>query len=100
MKHLVGFAAAAMMVTTQFAAAARTQEQPVVLREVRPLPKALDPSFEFRKTKLFLMTEEAPQTKQSSKGKSRSGDFSSARAPTTAEAAAITFERQYRLFGA
>jgi hypothetical protein len=64
------------------------------------LPKAFDPNFEFRKTKLFLMSEEAPQTKQSSKGKSRAGDFNSARAPTTAEAAAITFERQYRLFGA
>jgi hypothetical protein len=84
------------------AAAARTAEQPVVLRDVRPLPKAIDPTFEFRKTKLFLMTEEAPQTKQSSKGKGKTGtgDFSSARAPTTAEAAAITFERQYRLFGA
>ncbi len=100
MKRLSCLAAAAMILTTYFAAAARTQEQPVVLREVRPLPKAFDPNFEFRKTKLFLMSEEAPQTKQSSKGKSRAGDFNSARAPTTAEAAAITFERQYRLFGA
>ena len=100
MKYGFELATAAMILTTHFAAAAPTPQQPVVLRDVRPLPKTLDPNFEFRKTKLFLMTEEAPQTKQSSKGKARSGDFNSARAPTTAEAAAITFERQYRLFGA
>jgi len=103
MKHLVGFAAAAgMILTTPLALAAHTEEQPMVLREVRPLPKALDPNFEFRKTKLFLMTEEAPQIKQGSKGRNKAGtnDFGSARAPTTAEAAAIVFERQYRLFGA
>jgi hypothetical protein len=75
-------------------------EQATLLRQVKSLPKALDPSFEFRKTKLYLMTEAAPQTKQSSKNKARSGDFTSSKAPTTAEAAAITFERQYRLFGA
>src|SRR5439155_25422338 len=56
--------------------------------------------FEFRETKLLLMSEEAPQTKQSSKGKPRSGDFTLSKAPNTAQAAAITFERQYRLFGA
>src|SRR6476646_3790718 len=102
MKRPFALAAAAVVLTTGSAIAARTEEQPAVLREVRPLSKALDPNFEFRKTKLFLMTEEAPQTKQSSKNKARSGtgDFSSARAPTTAEAAAILFERQYRLFGA
>jgi hypothetical protein len=102
MRHLVSFAAVALMATTQFASATRTEEPPALIRDVRPLPKALDPNFEFRKTKLFLMTEEAPETKQSTKGKNKTGtgDFSSARAPTTAEAAAITFERQYRLFGA
>jgi hypothetical protein len=102
MKLVFGLTAAAVFLTIHFAAGARTEEQPVVLRDVRSLPKALDQNFKFRKTKLFLMTEEAPQTKQSAKNKNRSGagDFSSARAPTTAEAAAITFERQYRLFGA
>lgn len=100
MKRGFSLAAVAVFLTTHFAAAARTEEQPVVLREVRPLPKALDPNFEFRKTKLLLMTEEAPQTKQSSKGRAKTGDFNSTRAPTTTEAAAITFERQYRLFGA
>ena len=102
MKCVFGLTAAAVLLTTHFAIGARTEEQPVVLRDVRLLPKALDQNFEFRKTKLFLMTEEAPQTKQSAKNKNRggAGDFSTARAPTTAEAAAITFQRQYRLFGA
>ena len=82
-------------------AVANARHEPaVLLPQVKSLPKALDPNFEFRKTKLYLMTEAAPQTRQSSKNKARSGDFTSARAPTTAEAAAITFERQYRLFGA
>src|ERR1041385_5281680 len=102
MKRVFALAAVGLILTMRCAVAARSDEHPVVLREVRPLPKAPDPNFEFRKTKLFLMTEEAPQTKQSAKNKNRSttGDFTSARAPTTAEAAAITFERQYRLFGA
>jgi hypothetical protein len=85
---------------THSAIAAHTDDQAVVLRQVKPLPKALNPNFQFRKTKLFLMTEEAPQTKESAKGKAKAGDFTSSKAPTTTQAAAITFERQYRLFGA
>jgi hypothetical protein len=96
----LALAALATLSVTSLAAGAHSKPQPVVLNKVTPLPKALDPNFEFRKTKLFLMTEEAPQTKQSSKGKARSGDFTSSKAPTTTQAAAITFERQYRLFGA
>lgn len=98
MKHVFGWLVVALL--WHSAAAVTTTEQPVVLRQVKPLPKALDPNFEFRKTKLFLMTQEAPQTKQSSKNKAKSGDFSSTKAPVVAEAASITFERQYRLFGA
>jgi hypothetical protein len=91
---------AMIVLATVSGVAARSEEQAVLLRQVKPLPKALDPDFQFRKTKLFLMTEEAPQTKQSSKGRAKSGDFTSSKAPTTTQAAAITFERQYRLFGA
>lgn len=94
------FIAAAVLLAGSSLVDARQTDQPVLLRQVKPLPKALDRNFEFRKTKLFLMTEEAPQIKQSSKGKARSGDFTSSKAPATAQAAAITFERQYRLFGA
>jgi hypothetical protein len=98
MKGLLALAAMALICHS--VAAANSSEPAVLLRQVKPLPKALDPNYKFRKTKLFLMTEEAPQTKQSSKGKAKSGDFTSSKAPTTTQAAAITFERQYRLFGA
>lgn len=81
-------------------ATARTPDNPLLLRQVKPLPKALDPNFEFRKTKLFLMTQEAPQTKQSSKTRAKAGDFASSKAPAVVQAASITFERQYRLYGA
>ena len=74
--------------------------EPRLLTHVKPLPKALDPNFEFRKTKLFLMTETPPQTKKSSRNPNNTRDFTSSKAPSAVEAAAITFERQYRLFGA
>jgi hypothetical protein len=76
-------------------------EEPKVISSVKPLPKALDSDFAFRKTKLFLMTETAPQMKQkSNKNPAKTGDFTSSKAPAVAQAASITFERQYRLFGA
>jgi hypothetical protein len=100
MKRRFGLIAAVLVLGSHFSVAAHADDQAVVLRQVKPLPKALDPNFQFRKTKLFLMTEEAPQTKESSKGKAKTGDFTSSKAPTTTQAAAITFERQYRLFGA
>ena len=71
-----------------------------------PLPIALDPAFQFRKTKLFLMTEQDPnlardnnasndpnsQSQATGKGKQKS--------TSAVQDASITFERQYRLFGA
>jgi hypothetical protein len=98
MKRVVVFALLAFW--SHAAAGASFAEQPVLLRQIKPLPKAIDPNFEFRKTKLFLMTEEAPQTKQSSKNRAKTGDFNSSKAPAPIQAASITFERQYRLFGA
>jgi hypothetical protein len=102
-KHLFVLAAIALAILTSvvpIAVGAKHPDQPVVLQEVKPLPVAHDPNFEFRKTKLFLMTEEAPQTRQTAKGKAKTGDFASSKAPSATQAAAITFERQYRLFGA
>ena len=98
MRRLLVFAAAAFLCRAALGAA--SSEPPVLLRQIKPLPKALDRNFEFRKTKLFLMTEEAPQTKQSSKNRAKTGDFTSSKAPAPIQAASITFERQYRLFGA
>jgi hypothetical protein len=76
-------------------------DEPKVLATVKPLPVALDRNFEFRKTKLFSLTEKARGVKEKvtkSAGKSASGAPS--RATTAGQDASITFERQYRLFGA
>jgi len=69
---------------------------------------ALNEDFRFRKTKLYLLTENAPGQGKSSdtgsvQGKGKGGKLSST-APssksTTVQDASIRFERQYRLFGA
>lgn len=100
MRRVFALAALSCLLMDPAVLAAKQSGQPVLLQQVKPLPVELDRNFQFRKTKLFLMTEEAPQTRQTSKGKAKTGDFASSKAPTTAQAAAITFERQYRLFGA
>lgn len=80
-----------------------------MLERVVPLPMALSNDFQFRKTKLFLLTEIVPgqdkasttdQTAQSStKGGKLSGTAPSSKT-TTVQDASIRFERQYRLWGA
>jgi hypothetical protein len=86
----------------------RTLEQPRLLDRVVPLPMALSDDFQFRKTKLYLLTETAPgqeknagdQTVQrASKGGKLSSTAPSSKS-TTVQDASIRFERQYRLFGA
>jgi hypothetical protein len=79
-----------------------------VLDRVVTLPMALSDDFEFRKTKLYLLTETATgdksrttdQTIQSAtKGGKLSGTAPSSKT-ATAQDASIRFERQYRLWGA
>jgi hypothetical protein len=79
-----------------------------LLDRVVPLPMALNQDFQFRKTKLYLLTENAPGQEKSDgtdsvQGKGKGGKLSST-APssksTTVQDASIRFERQYRLFGA
>ena len=86
----------------------RTREQPQVIDRVIPLPVALSDDFEFRKTKLYHLTETAPgqektDTDQTNQKASKGGKLSNT-APssksTTVQDASIRFERQYRLFGA
>lgn len=69
---------------------------------------ALNEDFRFRKTKLYLLTENAPGQEKSSgtdstQGRTKGGKLAST-APssksTTVQDASIRFERQYRLFGA
>jgi hypothetical protein len=82
--------------------AIRAAEEPKLLAKVTPLPLALDPDFQFRKTKPFLLGEKAgPQLKEKNpKGGERANLPVSSKATTVSQDASITFERQYRLFGA
>jgi hypothetical protein len=85
----------------------RSPERPRLLDRVVPLPTALSDDFQFRKTKLYLLTETVPgqqgSTDQTVQGNTKGGKLSST-APssksTTVQDASIRFERQYRLFGA
>src|SRR5437016_8458839 len=102
------FAIALLLLIPLTTGFARTQQQPRLLDRVVPLPMALSDDFQFRKTKLYLLTETAPgQEKASSPDSIRSatkGGKLSSTAPssksTTVQDASIRFERQYRLFGA
>jgi len=81
-------------------------EEPKIVEKVTPLPVALSRDFQFRKTKLFYLSEKAPkasetgrQTTSTLSGKSLSGTSPSQKTLTLQDVP-ITFERQYRLFGA
>ena len=97
--------AAALLALSFLAVAASkgAREEPRTLENVTSLPVALDKDFEFRKTKLFYLSEKGPQPgagarQETSKigGKSNSSSQKTA----TMQDAPITFERQYRMFGA
>ena len=96
-------AAALILLVLGESGKAAPREEPRVIEKVTPLPVALDKDFEFRKTKLFLLDVKAPtagqrarQTTSTLGGKSNSPSQKTA----TLQDAPITFERQYRLFGA
>jgi hypothetical protein len=83
--------------------AARERVEPRIVEKISPLPVALSNDFEFRKTKLFFLSDKPPkpgqgarQTSSTLGGKSNSPSQKTA----TMQDAPITFERQYRLFGA
>jgi hypothetical protein len=85
--------------------AARQRVEPRVVEKVSPLPVALSNDFEFRKTKLVFLSEKAPKAseraRQTSSSSSLGGKSSSPNQKVaTLQDAPITFERQYRLFGA
>ena len=81
------------------------REEPRIVEKVTTLPVALDKDFEFRKTKLFFLSEKpstvGQRTRQttSTLGKSSSGN-SPGQKTATLQDVPITFERQYRMFGA
>src|SRR5213080_207624 len=79
------------------------REEPKVVEKVTPLPVALDKDFEFRKTKLFLLSEKAPKAGQKARQTTStlgSKSTSPSQKVATLQDAPITFERQYRMFGA
>jgi hypothetical protein len=96
------FAAALILFTLGASGKAAPREEPRIVEKVTSLPVALDKDFEFRKTKLFLLGEKTPaglssrQTTSSLRSKSSSPSQKTA----TLQDAPITFERQYRMFGA
>ena len=81
----------------------RAAEKPKVIAKVTPLPVALNKDFEFRKTKLYFLSEVAPHQggpSSLSAGGKQGGVAPSSKNTATQQDASITFERQYRLFGA
>ncbi len=79
------------------------REEPRIVEKVTPLPVALDKDFEFRKTKLFLLSEKAPKAGAKARQTTStlgSKSTSSSQKVATLQDAPITFERQYRMFGA
>jgi hypothetical protein len=79
------------------------REEPKVVEKVTALPMALDPNFEFRKTKLFFMGEKGLKPSERAHDSSNKvGGKTNAPSQKTSvlQDAPIVFERQYRLFGA
>jgi hypothetical protein len=81
-------------------------EEPRIVEKVTPLPVALSNDFEFRKTKIFSLSDKplygqrAPNaSKPGSQTKKMSSTSPSSKSATIQDAS-ITFERAYRLFGA
>jgi hypothetical protein len=98
------FALSSLAVATP-SQAARERVEPRIVEKVSPLPVALSNDFEFRKTKLFFLSDKAPKAseraRQTSSSTSLGGRSSSPNQKVaTLQDAPITFERQYRLFGA
>jgi len=99
------FISAALGLTIAASSLFGATEEPRVLAKITPLPLALNKDFEFRKTKLFFLSEKAPKpgerAQQTASKLSTSGSSPAASQKTATLAdAQITFERQYRLFGA
>jgi hypothetical protein len=79
-------------------------EEPKIIEKVTPLPVALSKDFEFRKTKLFYLSERPPGPGQGRGARQTTSTLGAkGNAPSqeaTLQELPITFERQYRAFGA
>ena len=80
------------------------REEPKVIEKVTALPVALDPNFEFRKTRLFFMSEKGglkPSERAHDSSNKVGGKSNTPNQKTSVlQDAPIVFERQYRLYGA
>src|SRR5215469_9138115 len=99
--------AAALLIVTLLAISApgkTAREEPKVVEKVTPLPVALDPNFEFRKTQLFFMSEKGglkPNERAHDSSNKVGGKSNAPNEKTSVlQDAPIVFERQYRLYGA
>ena len=93
-----GISLLALFVAGNLLAADASKPVPKILPKVTALPTALNDDFQFRKTKLFLMTETPPKSRKSL---SRSLASSNPNNPNAGIAeASLGFERTYRLYGA
>ena len=99
----MSFVAALILLAFGASGKAASREEPRIIEKVTPLPVALDKDFEFRKTRLFLLSEKAPTTGQRVRQTTSTlGAKSNTPSQKTAtlQDAPITFERQFRMFGA
>jgi hypothetical protein len=95
---------AAIVLLTVANGFARSIEEPRILEKASPLPVALSKDFEFRKTKLYFLSDKPPKReaapRSSSPLKPGGGSTAPSQKTLTLQDVPITFERQYRLFGA
>ena len=92
-----------LMLTTLSVLSKSPLEEPKVVEKIRPMPVALDKNFEFRKTKLLYIGEKGPQPSTNSRQTTSTlnkKSSSTSQKTATLQDAPITFERQYRMFGA
>jgi hypothetical protein len=93
-----------LMLTTLSVLSKSPLEEPKVVEKIRPTPVALDKNFEFRKTKLLYIGEKGPQPSTNSRQTTSTLNNKKSSSPSqktaTLQDAPITFERQYRMFGA
>jgi hypothetical protein len=81
---------------------AESQPEPKLLAKVTPLPVALSDEFEFRKVKLYFLSEKPPRLKTRHAMSLNPGAYASdiGQQAVINQDSSLAFERQYRLFGA
>jgi hypothetical protein len=85
------------------AASQGAREEPKIVEKITQLPVALSSDFEFRKTKLVYLSEKGPRPGEGARQETsslKSKSNSPSQKTATLQDAPITFERQYRMFGA